>query len=96
MVSGKRNRVGSILANVPMLDIFGDSVNVDPARFPKTFEGVFASILFIGIAVVLIVFDIIRLVNSVSEVQCVLKPGADDRCILILYTGGNELTSELK
>ena len=68
MVSA-RKRVGSILANVPMLDIFGDSVNVDPARFPKTFEGVFASILFIGIAVVLIVFDIIRLVNSVSEVQ---------------------------
>ena len=68
MVSA-RKQVGSILANLPMLDIFGDSVNVDPARFPKTFEGVFASIVFIGIAVVLIVFVIIRLVNSFSEVR---------------------------
>jgi hypothetical protein len=69
MVSPKK-RFGSILANVPMLDMFGDSVNTDPSRFPKTFEGVLASILFIGIAVVLIVFDIIRLVDSVSEVRC--------------------------
>lgn len=67
MVSAKQ-RLGSILSNVPMLDMFGDSISVDPSRFPKSVEGVIASVLFIGIAVVLIVFDIIRLVNSVSGV----------------------------
>ena len=67
MVAAKQ-RVGSILANIPMLDMFGDSVKVDPSRFPKTFEGVIASILFIGIAVVLIAFDVIRLINSASGV----------------------------
>ena len=67
MVAAKQ-RVGSIVANIPMLDMFGDSVKVDPSRFPKTFEGVIASILFIGIAVVLIAFDVIRLINSASGV----------------------------
>ena len=67
MVAAKQ-RVGSILANIPMLDMFGDSVKVDPSRFPKTFEGVIASVLFIGIAVVLIAFDVIRLINSASGV----------------------------
>ena len=67
MVAAKQ-RVGSILANIPMLDMFGDSVKVDPSRFPKTFEGVIATILFIGIAVVLIAFDVIRLINSASGV----------------------------
>ena len=84
-MASARKRVGSVVANVPMLDMFGDSVNIDPARFPKTFEGVFASILFIGIAVVLIIFDIIRLVNSVSEVKCRLKPETYGRCILSLF-----------
>ena len=67
MVAAKQ-RVGSIVANIPMLDMFGDSVKVDPSRFPKTFEGVIASVLFIGIAVVLIAFDVIRLINSASGV----------------------------
>ena len=67
MVNAKQ-RVGSILSNVPMLDMFGDSISADPSRFPKSVEGVIASVLFIGIAVILIVFDIIRLANSVSGV----------------------------
>lgn len=49
-MASARKRVGSVVANVQMLDMFGDSVNIDPARFPKIFEGVLASILFIGIA----------------------------------------------
>ncbi len=47
-MASARKRVGSVVANVPMLDMFGDSVNIDPARFPKIFEGVLASILFIS------------------------------------------------
>lgn len=68
-MSKARKTVGSVLSYLTYLDIYGDSVKVDPAKFPKSIEGVIVSLACIGITLTLIILDIMRLVNAMSGVR---------------------------
>ena len=66
-------RIVAILAYVPMFDMFGDSVDYDPARFPRSWRGAVVSVVFVTIAVVLAVTDMIQLASSVSSTGSVVS-----------------------
>jgi hypothetical protein len=62
---------------VPSIDLYGDAVQTDPARFHRTYEGACVSVLCIGVTITLIVLDIIRLSTSaaggeVSDIEFLL------------------------
>eukprot|EP00292_Cryptomonas_paramecium_P024705 CAMPEP_0113684746 /NCGR_PEP_ID=MMETSP0038_2-20120614/14214_1 /TAXON_ID=2898 /ORGANISM="Cryptomonas paramecium" /LENGTH=151 /DNA_ID=CAMNT_0000604609 /DNA_START=81 /DNA_END=532 /DNA_ORIENTATION=- /assembly_acc=CAM_ASM_000170 len=67
MSANIRRKAGWLVSVARNLDMFGEAVDVDPARFQKTPYGLLASIICIAITIVLVVFDAIRLSESASE-----------------------------
>ena len=60
-----------IWKSVPSIDLYGEAVQTDPARFPRSYEGACVSVVCIGVTITLIVLDIIRLSTAAvgSEVN---------------------------
>jgi hypothetical protein len=51
---------------IPSIDLYGEAVLTDPARFHRTYEGACVSVVCIGVTITLIVLDIIRLSTAAA------------------------------